>query len=111
MGQEARTRIQAQISWRIEPGDEPGRLVAVCDELDLVTGGDSIAEVRSMIEDIMGLLAEDIAEEDNLEEYLRHMGVKYTKTREAKTSGFDIIPYIWAVPEQEGSGVFQQVSA
>ena len=104
-------RIQAQISWRIEPGEEPGRLVAICDELDLVTGGGSHEEVCSMIQESMELLIEELVEEGDLEEYLQHKGVKYSKTENAKAPGFNILPYVWSDQTQAKNDDRQQIVA
>ena len=71
--------IQAEITWRAEPGDIPGSWVGFCDDLGITIEASSRDELRSLAMESMKSVIGNLLEEGELEDFLRFKGVTYSK--------------------------------
>lgn len=65
--------IQANVAWRVSQS-APNRWIAVCDELNMSTEGESLDEIHSLIPETMDLLFSDLLNDSELEAFLRERG-------------------------------------
>jgi len=63
-------RIIGEIPWRSSFDSSSDQWVAVCDALNLTTGGETWAELQANEQDAINLLFRDLAERGELEELL-----------------------------------------
>ncbi|MGH9638271.1 MAG: hypothetical protein ACRD72_25840 [Candidatus Angelobacter sp.] len=67
-------KIQANVIWRAKQSSTSNRWIAVCEPMNLVLEGDSVDELRSLINETTHMLMLNLLEDNELEEFLRARG-------------------------------------
>ncbi len=72
-------RIAGEVAWRSSFDARSAQWVAVCDQLNLVTGGDTWAELQTNEQDAINLLFQHLADTGELESELRRFNLALTE--------------------------------
>ncbi len=72
-------RVVGEIPWRSSFDFRSAQWVAVCDALNLTTGGETWAELQTNEQDAINLLFRDLAERGELEQLLTRLNLRLSE--------------------------------